>query len=238
MNIDDFQSEISLAGGATAPNLWNVKLPSLGDFDTRGLNLLCTGTNTPARSLSQTEYRVGLNKAQVVNDFGIAPIQMSFLCVNDGRIFSYFETWQNLALDQGSYEVGYYEDYVYDIQIEVLKKGFAQSLFKKQFKLPLPSNIKNRLPNIGPINFRQGEVDFQLKTKEEKIITYTLMDAYPSAVQGIQLNNDPLSAFVEIQVEFSYRNFYSDLGVKAGQGDIFGKAINKLTDKLFDKLGI
>jgi len=237
--IDDFQSEISLAGGAAMPNLWRVQLPSLGEYDTRSLNLLCRASATPGRSINQTELQLGLVRKQIANGYGVTTIPMTFLVLNDGMILEYFERWMHQAINQETYEIGYYKDYTYQIQIDLLKKGFAQSLFKKQFKLPIPTSIKNRLPSIGPINFRQGEIDLQLGLKDQTIYTYKLLEAYPSALTGVALSNDPASSFMEINVEFTFRDWTSTAGeAMAKGGDIFGKAINKLTDKLLDKLGI
>ena len=234
--IEDLQGEISLAGGAAVNNLWQVRLPSLGEFDTRGMNLICRSVETPGRSINQFEHSIGLDRRQIVNAFGVTTMNLTFLVLNDGKVFEYFERWMNEAINQETYEIGYYDDHVYDIKIDVLKKGFSQSLFKKQFKLPIPSSIKNRLPNIGPINFRQGEVDLQLATDDKKIITYTMLDAYPSAIQGVTLNNEQATQFMELNVQFTFRNWTSTKG-QTSEGDIFGKAINKVTEKLLDKIG-
>ena len=235
--IDDLFSEISLAGGAAMNNLWQVKLPSLGAYESRSLNLLCVSTSAPGRAMNGTEVQYGLPRVNVVNGFGVAPIQMSFLVLNDGMILEYFHNWQAQIVDPSSYALGYYKDYVRRIDIDVLKKGYTQSVIKKQFKLPIPTSIKNRLPNIGPINFRQGEFDLQNVLEDQIIYSWVLEDAYPSIVNAIPLDNGPRSEFMQIDVEFTYKDWRTSVGQEASKGDIFGKAINTVFDRLTDKLG-
>lgn len=235
--IDDFQSEIALSGGAAVTNLWRVVLPPLG-YDGRSLNLLCRATQTPARNINQTELAIGLNRKQVANGFGVTPISMNFLVLNDPFVLEYFEKWQSLAIDQNSYEVGYYEDYTFPIQIDVLQKGKSLPIFQRD--IPglnrVPSFIRNRIPNIGPINFRQGEIDLDLVLDDSIVYSYKLLDAYPSAFTGVNLDNNQIGGFFELSVQFTYRDWTSTYGENRG-GDKFGKAIDGLVDGIAKRLG-
>lgn len=226
--IDDILGVISAGGGIAKTNLWQVQLPSLGEYNTSDLNLLCRNIATPGRSISQTDLTIGLNKKMIANGFGVTPLQATFIVLNDPKILTYFETWQSLAVDQNSYEIGYYDDYVRNIKIHLLKKGIGVPIFKKQFNLKLPSEIKNRLPTIGPLNLSQNELEVNFITKDKIVHSYNLLECYPQSVVGVTLSNEA-GGLMEISVEFVYRDWTSEEGNAAGGG---------ILDKLFDKIGI
>ena len=197
-SIEELKAEISSRGGAARNNLWRVILPSLGVYESKSIDLICRSVTTPARQLNVTDLTIGLSKKQVVNGFAVGDVTMNFLVLNDPFILEYFEKWQSLALNQQTYEVGYYQDYTFGIKIDVLKKGFAFPLLKKEFPVPLPSAIKNRLPSLGPLNFAQGELDLNIITDDKIVYSYELIDAFPSQFTGLQLTNDVNSGLLEL----------------------------------------
>jgi hypothetical protein len=235
-SVDKFQAEVIGRGGPALSNLWKVTLPSLGVYDTKSIDLICRSTGTPGRNINQTELAIGMSRKQIANGYGITPIPMTFLVLNDPYILEYFEVWQNLCINQQTYEVGYYSEYTFPVKIDILKKGFAFPLYKKDFNVPLPTAIKNRLPTIGPINFAQGQIDLNILTDDKIVYQYELIEAYPSAFTGMSLTNDPNSNLLELNVEFSYRDWRSAALSEKGE-NIFGEIIDNLTGGLFDKLG-
>lgn len=238
--IDDLQAEISGGDGAAKTNMWRVTLPALGGYSTRGLNLLCRSAQTPGRNINQTELTIGLNRKQIANGYGVTPITMSFLVLNDPYVLEYFEKWQSLMVNQETYEVGYYTDYIRTVKIDVLKKGTSYPVFNKSFDLKIPSFIKNSLPNIGPINFRQGEIDIDISRDDKVIYSYELLDAYPNSFIGVNLANEPGAAFMELSVTMTYRDFKSsytrtteESKIKGFTEKVVDNAIAKLASKFF-----
>ena len=47
MNVDQLKSVASKSRGFASANQFMVTLPSLGRYDTRDLNILCTNVNMP-----------------------------------------------------------------------------------------------------------------------------------------------------------------------------------------------
>ena len=206
--IDQFKSLVSAKGGVARANVFRVRLPSLpGVASSRDISLLCKDVQLPGRQILTNERRIGLQFEKVAYGYAIQDINMTFHVMNDYGIKRYFETWQDLAVNQTSLEVGYYNDYVRDIEISILKKGVGLPLFKKEFDLPLPTFIKNRLPTIGPINFRQGEIDLDLVTNDKVAYKVRILEAYPAAVVGVTMSDDNMDGLIDINVSFSYKDW-------------------------------
>jgi len=236
-SVDQLLGEVIAKGGVAKSNLWQVTLPSLGIYDTNSINLICTETSTPGRNINQTELQIGLNRKQIANGFGIVNVPMTFYVLNDPYILDYFEQWQNLCINQQTYEVGYYTEYTFPIKIAILKKGFSLPLLKKEFPVPLPTSVKNRLPRIGPLNLAQGQLDLNMATDDKILYEYELIDAYPSAFTGMALVNDVDAELLKLSVEFTYRDWRSSSSAEKGE-NIFGEILDNLTGGLFNKLGI
>ena len=108
--------------------------------------------------------------------------------MNDYGIKKYFETWQNLAVNQTSFEVGYYNDYTFQIVIDQLKKGVT-------------------LPTYSFGNFLDLFTPRTVTVANDQIIySCQLTNAFPTTMNAIQLNNDQ-DGIVELNVQLSYKNW-------------------------------
>ena len=182
-NIDQLKSLVTQRRGMAVPTLFKVELPGLGQFNTGELNLLCSNVNMPGRQIMTADREIGGVMTKVANNHAHADVNLTFRVLNDYLIKQYFETWQGMAVDQGTSgsEVGlrYASNYAHPVRIQQLQKGFGFPIFKTALPTPrLPSEIQNRLPVIGPFDFAQGEFDLNLITGDQIVYECTLEGAW------------------------------------------------------------
>ena len=221
--IDDFKSQVGKGGGFAMGNLFKIFLPPLKG-DAREMNLLCKAASLPGRQLVSMEKQIGLQNTKVAYGYAVDDVTLTFHCLNDMKIREYFETWQNLAINQETLEVGYFNEYTHPVIIQHIKKGTSFPLKKKKLfdSGKLPSSIANRLPRLGPLDLAQGEFDLNAVFGDD--ITYTLLldKAYPTTMNAIELSDD--GQLLEVTVQLSYKNWKSRKGDSVGNDFVEGLA--------------
>lgn len=208
--VDEFKSLASRSGGFAVGNTFAVTLPSLGIANTRELNLLCKSTALPGLQITTIDKQMGTTVRKVANGFAVGEVSMVFHVMHDHAVKAYFEAWMNLVHNRSTYEVGYYYDYVQPIKIQHLQRGVSFNVFKKQlgFTNKIPGNILERLPDIGPIDIGQGEIQFDLGIDNTPVYTCELLEAYPIGMNQLLLGND-VSSVLELEVTFAYKSWKS-----------------------------
>jgi len=186
--IDTLKSLVSSKSGIARSNVFRVVLPSLPGANSADLNLLCKDVQLPGRQIMTNERRIGLQFEKVAYGYAVTDISMTFHVMNDYGVKKYFETWQNLAINQETFEVGYYNDYTFQIRIDQLKKGVSLPVYSFNNFLDLFSSKAVFL------------------TEDEIIYSCILNNAFPTTMNAIQLNND-LDGIVELNVQLSYKNW-------------------------------
>lgn len=215
-SIEQLKSLMSQKGGAARPNLFRVKLPSLPGATSRDIDLLCRDVTLPGRQIMTTERQIGMKQVKVGYGYTIDDVTMNFLVLNDYGIRKYFEVWQNLVVNQTTFELGYKRDYVATITIEQLKKGMALPIYSTSLGIPrLPAELQNRLPKVGPFDLAQGEIDLDFITSDQVIYKCTLQNAFPTTINVINLNNEP-GGLTELSVTLAYDNWTSEFPNSAG----------------------
>ena len=210
-SIEQLKSLISSKGGVAKPNIFRVFLPSIPGASSSEVNLLCKDVQLPGRQVMTNERQIGMKLEKMPYGYAVTDLSMTFHVLNDYGIRQYFEAWQNLAVDQESYEVGYQSDYSFDITIQQLKKGFSMPIYSTPLGLPkLPTMLQNRLPKIGPIDLAQGQLDLDYVTSDHVIYSCTLIDAFPTSLNAIALGNDQ-EGIAELNVQLSYTNWKSSV---------------------------
>lgn len=217
--IDDFHAAITAGDGFARSSLFRVSLPKLlvGEEDLAPsnapgfqLNLLCKNINMPGRTITTTDSIIGIEKSAVAHGYGVEDVSCTFYLLNNVSARNYFETWQNMIVNQRTNEIGYYNTYAKTVKIELLKKGVGIPIFNKQLSIleKIPSNIKNRIPSIGPINFKQGEIDVDFITPDAVVYSVELLEAYPNTLSSVELINEG-EGLLEVTVSFTYKNWKS-----------------------------
>jgi hypothetical protein len=211
-SIEQLKSLISSKGGVAKPNIFRVFLPSIPGASSSEVNLLCKDVQLPGRQVMTNERQIGMKLEKMPYGYAVTDLSMTFHVLNDYGIRQYFEAWQNLAVDQESYEVGYQSDY------------------STPLGLPkLPTMLQNRLPKIGPIDLAQGQLDLDYVTSDHVIYSCTLIDAFPTSLNAIALGNDQ-EGIAELNVQLSYTNWKSTTTpAKNDFGDVLtGSVITRL----------
>lgn len=223
LRIDDFKSQVGKGGGFAMGNLYKIFLPPIKG-DAREMNLLCKAASLPGRQLVSMEKQIGLQTSKVAYGYAVDDVTLTFHCLNDMKVREYFETWQNLAVNNETYEVGYYNEYTHPVIIQHIKKGTSFPIKKKKLfdSGKLPSSIANRLPRLGPLDLAQGEFDLNAVFGDD--ITYTLLldKAYPTTLNAIELSDD--GQLLEVTVQLSYKNWKSKKGDSVGNDFVEGLA--------------
>ena len=125
IEIDRFKSAVSAGDGFAQSNMFVVEIPTF-PFDTismNTINLLCKNAQLPGRQILTTERTVGVRPVkQAYGYLDNEDIALSFHVMNDFKIKTFFERWQSLAYDTATESLNYYNEYVRDVTIKVLRR--------------------------------------------------------------------------------------------------------------------
>jgi hypothetical protein len=120
--INNFLSEFHSDNGYALPSRYEVIITSPAAGNARKISLRCESVDLPGRALNTTTDS---------NMYGIAPeivdgitfggtLTMTFQASSDLEERVFFESWQEMAWNKGTWNVGYYKDYIKEIEIYVL----------------------------------------------------------------------------------------------------------------------
>tara|TARA_B100001175_G_scaffold310600_1_gene313830 strand:+ start:564 stop:1226 length:663 start_codon:yes stop_codon:yes gene_type:complete len=121
--LNNFVSEFNSDNGYALPSRYEVIITSPGEGDARKVSMRCEAIDLPGRAL---------NTSVDTNMYGIAPeivdgitfggtLAMTFQSSSDLEERVFFESWQEMAWDKGTWNVNYYKDYISDsVDIYVL----------------------------------------------------------------------------------------------------------------------
>ena len=121
--LNDFLSEFHSENGYALPSRYEVIITSPGEGNARKVSMRCEAVDLPGRAL---------NTSLDTNMYGIAPeivdgitfggtLSMTFQASSDLEERVFFESWQEMAWDKGTWNVNYYKDYISDsVDIYVL----------------------------------------------------------------------------------------------------------------------
>lgn len=231
-SIEDFKGLVAQRKGIATNNLFRVKLPSLPGATSSELNILCKDVQLPGRQIITNERRIGTKMEKVAYGYAINDISMTFHVLNDYGVKEYFETWQSLALNQDTYEIGYKHGaggYAKRVQIEQLRKPerIPKYLKPRGYNTGALGGI---LPRLTDLDIVQDFYDIGRDLNDITVYRCTLTDAFPTSLNAIQLNNEQ-NGLTELNVTLSYtdwkpNSFLSPTNIKnavrTGLGTLIG----------------
>ena len=106
-------------GRSELKNIWALIMgQNVADSTVRRTSLRCSQISFPGRTLdSQEDRNIYGPVRQIVQGFSFAEMQAQFQLSTDLREKTFFETWQRLAFDPITFDIGYYNSYIGNIQI-------------------------------------------------------------------------------------------------------------------------
>lgn len=220
-SIENLLGTIAGKDGIALPNIYRVYLPSFSYLGPREMDVLCTSVNLPGRQIMTVDKKIGTIFEKVAYDQAYDDINMSFLMLNDYGARKYFETWQNLAIDQDSYTVGYKNDYARTVKIQQLKKGID---------IKAPSLLRSVAGRFGDQILDNLDIGVNIGSKDV-IYECELIDAFPTTMDMVQLGNDLNDQVLQLNVQLSYKNWKStanEISLSAGRDDIFRQIIGRI----------
>ena len=240
--IDDLKALISSKNGVARSNVFAVALPPIAGLRSRELNLLCSRVNLPGRQITTANRDIGLITQKVADNHAYDDVSLTFRCLNDYGIREYFEAWQDLCIDQNSLEVGYLNDYAFNIKIHQLARGFGAPTYQTPFGLPkLPPLVNTAVDMFlggtvlgGTINALQGEIDLGFIGQNDTVYSCELIQAFPTSMGAIELADANMDGVVELSVQLSYRNWRSS----KQKGKPFGLNQSGIIRRVGDALGV
>ena len=132
-NIDKLKSSIDKRGGfanphrfkaiinyPTAVRNWQNLIPSSADKDF--LNLTCESINLPGRQIETNDYSMYRNTIKMPSGYMNDEVNITFRLTEDYYAKEVFDKWQLSIFDQKNYLVGFFNDYVADMEFESLNK--------------------------------------------------------------------------------------------------------------------
>jgi len=189
-SIDEIRGVVSGGNGVARANMYEVIFTG-GNND---LNLLCNSLTLPGRNVLTHDREIGLRREKVAYGATNEEVTMTFYIMNDYYPKLFFQEWQAEAFDQNTWQIGYKNDYVRDIQINQLLRG-------------TPATFAG---GVGPIN---GGTVTSGAAGDSIIYGITLVGAWPVTINSISLNNQ-MDGIVELTVTFSY-TYWVETGTAA-----------------------
>lgn len=123
-NIEDFKGLVSKRGGMAQANLFNVILPAIpgSGLSVDEGNLLCSTVSLPGLQLQTVDRTVGTVSEKVATGSVHDDVSFTFKVLNDYGIKKYFDSWQKIAYNKETHQIGYKNEYRKQVTINQLKK--------------------------------------------------------------------------------------------------------------------
>jgi hypothetical protein len=125
-NLNTWISTFNTNEGHAQPNRYEIAIfPPFKSEDNRAIQLRCESVILPGRNLSSTpDSNIHGPLREVVNNVNyVDSVAMVFQASADLRERVFFEKWQYTAFNQETWNVGYYNDYIGEVDIYLLDKN-------------------------------------------------------------------------------------------------------------------
>lgn len=186
----------------------NIKLPpALSEFDTshtRNLSLLCENTTLPGKTIGARSLRInGVNEQRAhTADYG-DNISFDFIVDLSWTPRRLFEKWLELCVTdvagtdgiRGAREVGYYTDYISEVDIITLKPNLSD-------ENPDSATYKVTLYEAWPISITSQALSYNSQTFIRLTATFVYKYWTSEAIDVAEINTDPaVTSLVEFDTD-------------------------------------
>ena len=145
--INNFLSEFHGENGYALPSRYEVMITSPGEGDARKVSMNCESIELPGRAVTKETNisQYGIQSEQVKGMSFAGAVGMSFYASSDLSERVFFEKWQEEMWDVGRWEVGYYKNYIKEVDIYILDqqdtRRFGIRLFEAYPEAIGPSSL-------------------------------------------------------------------------------------------------
>ena len=137
-SLNQFISKVKNEGLLTGTHYYVV----FGDQFGREVSMMCDSVNLPGMTNSTTDIRL-FGENREVPYMPIYPsLDLSFISDREMKVKQYFEQWSNAVVDKTSRAVGYYSDYVKQLDIIITDKEGAAVYCARVFEA-YPKSIQD-----------------------------------------------------------------------------------------------
>ena len=147
--LQNFISHVKGVGLPTA-SYYFVLLPDVSDNKNRNvsesprvISLLCESLNIPGLNIMSIENRIFGEVTDIPYGINYPPLNLSFLLDHNFSTRKYFEDWSQQVVNRSTRAMGYYDDYVRDIQIFVTDRN-GIPVFGLKLHEAWPKNISDQ----------------------------------------------------------------------------------------------
>jgi hypothetical protein len=173
--------------------------PPSGEINTRDVMMLCESTNLPGLNIFTNELRIFGESRHAAYSMSYSDISMTFLVDRDMKVRQYFEDWTNQIFNRSTRELGYYNDFVKNIEIYVTDKEgkvvHGVKLYECYPKtigdVPLDYNSKDIIRLPVTFHYKYWENIYAGNFDNRKNTVYNLTGTGPN------MDRDVLSEFLE-----------------------------------------
>ena len=187
--IDNFRAQIVKADGLARQSKFKVIIrpPDWLVQYRDGIELFCSDIEMPGHDLetvAQQHSSAPTRNMVTHHDFG-GSIQASFYLSADLNEKSFFEAWQNTAVNPITHKANYYNNYVGSLEI---------------YQLSQESGTKSVTSGIAGANITQRKGD---------LATYGIdvTEVYPETIGAVDYSYSKGDEFATLDVEFGYREW-------------------------------
>jgi hypothetical protein len=188
-SIEEIKGEVNKQNGLMKPSLFAVEVNFVsksGLFSSKSIGLLCNAVNLPGVSLATSDVQrqgYGFLERRVTNAIFPA-VAATFMLDNKGEVLGFFNEWSKTM------------------------SSFAH----QQGELSTDPDTGGMMGEVGYYDDYTATINITAYSpNEDKIVVYTLNEAYPAVVGDVALGWRQTDEFAELQIQFNYRYWNSSV---------------------------
>ena len=170
---------------------------NIGDFisDPRDMFLLCQTASLPGKRITTTEATHNHHRTKKPYSMMTEEVSMSFLLTNDYYVKKYFDSWQNMIIDDSSehYKTSYKRDYSTDVTIQQLS---TSNDFIPAYSIQLLNAYPIQVSSVELSNGGDGLLEVSVTWEYDNFKSVGLVDGFVDlANHMLNIGKDTLSTF-------------------------------------------
>lgn len=119
MSLQSFISEVNRGMSRTNRYEVTIPFPNTSRDGSRLVSLFCEATNLPGMNIATTPQKIFGEMRQMPYERMFDPVNLSFYVDSNMEVKAAFERWIQLIFNQTNRSIGYYDDYVRNVDIQV-----------------------------------------------------------------------------------------------------------------------